>query len=129
MPDQELRRAYESARYVVETAPGEVVLRVGEASPLAGAFLTACNPRSVRLSPAENAARQAELVREVRRRGYAFLPARGESAGGAAGSWPAEASLLIPEMGRQEALDLARAFGQAAILYAELGRPVEIIWA
>lgn len=109
---------------MVEAPEGERVLRVGEPGPLAGAFITAWNPASVPAAPEVNSRRQAALTAAVQRRGYEFLLGRGEGCG-----WTEE-SILILGIGREEALELARAFGQAAIVYVvATGAPAEIIWA
>lgn len=79
------------------------------------AFVTACNPRSRRLDAAENRRRQAALEQELAALGHVALPAIGEHPGG---GWPGEASCLVPGLGREDALALARRHGQAAIVWA-----------
>ncbi|MGH9487473.1 MAG: DUF3293 domain-containing protein [Terriglobales bacterium] len=133
--DSALEQTFLNTRYVVAYPKGDIVLRVGEHCPaldllLAGcdppdaAFITAWNPGAVRMAPEENARRQAALLAAVRRLGHAFLPGRGEGAGGA---WPPEASILVLGIGRRQALELARAFGQAALVYAARGQPVALL--
>jgi hypothetical protein len=127
-----LHSAYTAARYRVFADP-PFVLRVGEPSAelnalLAShaadtwAFVTACNPGSAPLSDEVNAGRMDRL-REVL---TAFTTFPGESSD-AAGDW-AEPSVLVVGMSRAEAVEVARAFGQNAILAGERGGPAELVW-
>lgn len=127
-----LSAAYTATHYRVFTDP-PFVLRVGEASAALDALLasdatdtwaliTACNPGSVPLSPAENADRMNQL-RDVLNR---FTTYPGESSA-PTGEW-AEPSVLVLGMGRSEAVQLAKAFGQNAILAGERGGPAELVW-
>ena len=128
----DLVAAYRAAEYHV-IAPVPFILRVSEHSPaldtLLGehaasqwAFVTACNPGSVPLPDAENAARSAGLLAEVA--GYTTYPGEGRDA---AGGW-AEESVLIVGIGRAEAVELGRRWGQAAILAGGRGGPAELVW-
>jgi hypothetical protein len=129
---RKLSAAYTAARYRVFAAP-PFVLRVGEPSAALDAlltshaadtwaFVTACNPGSVRLSPDVNAERMNRL-REMLT-GFACYP--GESSG-PAGEW-AEPSVLVVGISRSEAVQVAEGFGQAAILAGDRGRPAELVW-
>lgn len=124
--------AYRDARYQVFAEP-PFVLPVGEPSAALDwlltsqiadtwAFVTACNPGSVPLSADENAERMNRL-REVLTR---FTTYPGESSD-PAGDWP-EPSVLVVGIGRTEAVEVAKAFGQNAILAGVRGEAVELVW-
>src|SRR5262245_55943344 len=91
---EELEAAYRATEFRVEAGGSPVTLRVGrpsaELDDLLGrhgvrhwAFVTACNPGSRPLPPAENDARTRRLAAEVVRAGYACYPARGRTPPGA----------------------------------------------
>lgn len=113
---------------------GAFTLRVGERSgELDGlladhgltewAYLTAHNPGSVTLPAAENRARQAALLARLAGRpiilGEAIAPSS---------DWEPEPSVLVLGITRDEAIEIARAFGQNAILAGERGGPVRLVW-
>lgn len=121
---QEILESYRAAEYAVFGAE-EFVLRVDRSSTALAAlqrqagvresvFLTACNPESVPLDEATNAARQAELARLLEERGLRVLPAEGRSA---TRDW-VEPSFLVLGLGLAEAAELGRRFRQNAILHA-----------
>jgi hypothetical protein len=131
-----LEPAYLATSYVADTPVGRLALRVGKASPeldrllaaagaTAWAFVTACNPGSRRLSDAENAGRTQRLRDEVEWSAYAVY--RGEGVGDA-GDWPPEAGVLILGMAEAEALELARRYGQAAIVVGEMAGVARLAW-
>src|SRR5437868_464825 len=118
----DLRAAYLATNYVVETAAGELSLRVGRTHPdldrlladhgvTSWAFVTAHNPGSVGLNDADNRRRQRQLEEAVRRLGKACLPGRGV---GDDGAWPPEESLLVLGVTEAEAVALGRLLRQAA---------------
>lgn len=129
---RKLSVAYTSAFYRVFADP-PFVLRVGAPSAeldalLAShaadtwAFVTACNPGSVML-PAEVNAERMEQLREVLTR---FITHPGGSSD-PAGGW-LEPSMLVVGISRSEAVGVAKAFGQVAILAGERGRAAELVW-
>ncbi|MFM7108168.1 MAG: DUF3293 domain-containing protein [Planctomycetaceae bacterium] len=132
-----LEAAYEATAYRVWVAADRrIAIRVGDGSEAvdailaaagvdAWAFITAANPRSVRQSDAENAARMARLVARVRERGLGHLP--GEGAGDDP-DWPAEPSLFVPGLAEHDAAALAREFGQHAIVVGRRGEPARLLW-
>lgn len=134
---ERLRRAYESTTYWVDDGPrGRFAIRVGARSDDADAllaaagadawaFVTACNPRSVVLADADNAARMAQLAQALRSRGFAHLA--GASVADA-GDWPAEPSLLVVGLAEDEAVALARGFGQHALVVGRRGEPARLVW-
>lgn len=126
----ELEAAYRATSY---RAGSKLELRVGEPNAaldellaerglLAWAYLTAFNPGSVALPAEENRARQTQLLRRLE--GYQLLP--GEAVGDD-GTWE-EASVLVLGIGREDALSVAREFGQHAILCGTRGAPAELAW-
>jgi hypothetical protein len=129
MPPPELLRAFLRTDYRVDGPLGEIVIRIGEFCPHIPAekwaYLTACNPRSERLSDEENRRRTAELEAKLRDQGFAFWP--GESIAWD-GSWPAEPSYLVLGISRDAARRLGQQLGQWAIVVGGRGRPAELLW-
>lgn len=128
--------AYVATRFVVWAPAGEIVLRIGERTrgldelmtkhgALGCAFITACNPGSVKLPDAENQVRRTELVGMVRKSGYVYFEGLGV---GQDAAWPPEASILILGISRESAKRLGTQFGQLAIVFAELDRSVELVF-
>jgi Protein of unknown function (DUF3293) len=127
---EQLEAAYRATDYRVEDIPGgPLVIRIDERCdqlPAAEwAFVTACNPRSVCLSDEENAGRTAELEAAVRERGWVFYRGHGV---GRNGTWPPEPSLLIVEIAEADAIELAKRFGQHAIVAGRPGEPARLVW-
>lgn len=133
--DEALVRAYAEAVYWVFGPQGYIPLRAGERSAAleellahsgAGewAFVTACNPGSELLSPAEND-RRVEALEAVLYGRYSTFRGAGVGTGG---DWPPEPSLLILGISEEEALQLARRFGQNAIVSGTLGEPARLVW-
>lgn len=102
-----------------------LVLRIGVFEPRlaqlflargvrSGAFVTACNPGSRLTSAADNRARRLALEDLLRAQGWPFLAGEGVHP---AGGWPAEASCFILGVPCDLAQDLARRFGQNAIVW------------
>ena len=79
------------------------------------AFLTAWNPRGERFTAPANADAQRALRAELAARGHAVVAGVGEDP---AGHWPGEDSVLVPGLGYAEAVVLAEAFGQNALVWA-----------
>lgn len=126
-----LERAYRATTY---RAGSDLALRVGQPSAaLDGllrergldewAYVTAHNPASERLSAEENTARQKRLL--ARLAGYPLL--LGEAVADA-GDWPPEASVLVLGIRREDAVSLARGFGQRAILAGRRGGSAQLVW-
>jgi len=131
-----LQAAYRATRYTARRSGLELALVVDGKSPdldrwldefgcREWAYLTACNPGSMVLADEENVRRQAELVAQLGRRGFVMWHGAGEPL---AAGWRAEASVLVPGMGRAEAVDWARAFGQCAVLVGVRGGRGELVW-
>jgi hypothetical protein len=133
---EKLRQSYTRAIYRVDARIGPIFLRVGETHPELDrwlseqgaprfAFLTAANPGSKKLSGAENERRLRQLRERLDAMGHGSIP--GESFDEVDGGFR-EASFLVFAIGRDDAIALARDFGQLALLYGESGRPVELVW-
>jgi hypothetical protein len=135
MPRHALEQAYLRTRYVVDHPCGEIVLRIGrrsarldallcEAHCDSWAFVSACNPASRRLSAAENAARHAALLAQVKGLGKPVFSGRGEADDG---DW-CEPSILVVGMAEAGAVALGRAFGQNAVVVGRAGAAAELRW-
>lgn len=129
-----LRALYERAVYRVDAPEGSFALRVGAPSSELDrllrahgartfAFLTAANPRSRPLPEELNQERNAHLLARLTAAGRRFFAGVG---GSAAGDWPDEASWLVLDLPEPEAVELARAFEQSALLLGELGAAVRL---
>jgi hypothetical protein len=131
----DLMRAYRQTSFLADTPRGRLRLGIGEKSPelealLAAegarswAYVTAYNPGSSLLSDRENVQRQEALERAVSQKGFVFFRGAGV---GDDGQWPAEPSLLILGVARNQAIDLGRRFGQRAVVYGEAGGSPELL--
>lgn len=89
------------------------------------AFITAWNPRSTPLAPAENDARNAALRRAVESGGWRCFEGQGIPD---RGGWTPEASFLVLGIPRGCAVDLARRFGQHAIVAGRRGGAAELLY-
>lgn len=127
--------AYLNTAYCVDHRAGNFSLRIGE--PCAAldallrehgvstwAFVTACNPRSQPLPPAENTARHVQLLARVRASGFIAFAGRGQAD---SGDW-SEESLLILGIGNTAAVNLGLAFGQNAVVIGEAGGVARLRW-
>jgi hypothetical protein len=131
----ELLQAYRSTHYAVFGEP-ELVLRIGEKSAAldallearggkaTAAFITAANPRSREKPDAENAIAAAALRRSLSDAGYDCMAGEGRDP---EGKWKAEKSVLVLGMTREDALALARALDQNAIVFVERGKAPELV--
>ena len=79
------------------------------------AFITACNPRGERVADAINARQQQALCVEISHLGREAVPGIGCHP---TGTWPGEASYLVPGLTRVGAQELGRKFQQNAIIWA-----------
>lgn len=130
----ELAAAYENAEYVVFGAR-DLVLKVGKPSRELDALLefhgadtaawvSAANPRGERRSQDANAAAHSALNDLVAAAGYPCYLGEGRDP---QGGWPAEPSVLVIGIYRENAVALGRLFEQNAIVFAERGRAPELI--
>jgi hypothetical protein len=116
--------AYRLTNYIAWTPLGEICLRVGVRNeklaellePRASrnwAFITAFNPASLPRTREENIARQQQLESTLRKERRTFFPGEGI---GDDPQWPPEQSVLVLDIDRATAGELAKEFGQNAIL-------------
>jgi hypothetical protein len=129
----DLLEAYRRAEYVA-FADEKVVLRVGEPNgsldalmhaegARTAAFVTAANPRGQLRSAQENGVANAALQNFIASAGYPHFWGEGRDPHG---SW-AEPSFLVIGIYRANAEALGQLFEQNAIVFAELGRPPELV--
>ena len=89
------------------------------------AFITACNPRSAPLDEDANAERMMQLEMLVRGRGLACFQGEGQADDG---DWPPEPSLLVLGISDADAVSIARAFEQYAIVSGSRGGEARLVW-
>jgi hypothetical protein len=127
MADDSLTIAYRAARYEVHLPDQRVSLQVDAPSePLrrwlraqghrCAALLTAHNPASQLHDAAVNAQAQRQLQAAIHARGLAFHAGCNLDP---QGIWPAEDSLLVPDLSLEDARALALRFGQRAFLWCD----------
>ncbi len=132
----ELAAAFGATTYRVFLPGGALDLRLGQASAEFSAWLadngierwailTAWNPGGERRSPADNAARQSALEVALLEKGRE--PYAGENVADA-GDWPVEETCFVPGIAGGEALALAAAFGQAAIVAGDGSGLPRLMW-
>ncbi len=121
---QGLIQAYRETHYRV---PAEgLSLVIGQASPQlerlhrahlvdCSAFITACNPFSAELTPAENAQRQQYLAVQLRSQGLDFVEGIGQHP---SNGWPGEPSFLIFGLALEQAKALALSLEQNGLVWS-----------
>lgn len=126
-----LIEAFLDTDYAVRDGGTWRVVRIGERHPgieklikARGVFITGWNPFGKRADAAANAARNRSMARILAARGYRTLPHQGI---GSDGNW-AEDGFFVRDMRIATARNLARAFGQLAIVAIARGRKAELIW-
>lgn len=140
MVSDALVAAYRATDYIVYHSSGTLVLKLGvhlaamdrlfaQTGTDKAAFITAENPRSQRLSMAENAQRQGALYAELAaQNGLEIVPASGVAEGRTAEDWPAEASFLVLGIGADRAMELANRYEQNAFLWVEHGGAARLVF-
>jgi hypothetical protein len=117
--------AYRQTRFRCELPDGPVELQVDRpdllldrqmraASAASAAIVTAFNPQSLRCAEADNRIAHRLLLAAVDATGWQYF---GSAAIDPTGTWPVEEGLLVFGIGREEAVLLARAFRQNAIVF------------
>ena len=135
---EDLWTAYLAARFEVYLATGEtLVLTVGEPAvglnrywldASEGYIITAHNPLSQRLAAAENAEREALLVKRVNEDNYRFLrTAAVDVSSNAKEKWPDERGILLFGATLCTVLRLAAGFQQYAIVRVPRKGPIECL--
>ena len=137
-----LEQVYQATAYEALGLGTSLDLRIGHAHPdldamleatsrHSWAFLTAWNPGSRVLSQEENEERQGELNAVLEAtlgeggEPPLLLPGRGR---GLVGDWPPEESLLALGLPVLAALEVARGFGQLALLAGQRGGTAQLVW-
>lgn len=123
-----LARAYEDAAYTVEFPTGRIEFRIGKSpkGPVPEgtlAIITAWNPGLRRPGERENREANERLRAALREGGWTFHPASGHDADGS----HEEPSFAVLRIDARSALDLARRFGQAAIVFWD-GAFARLLW-
>jgi len=86
------------------------------------AFISACNPGSVRTS--DNPERHRALLEKLDNLGYEHYPGTGIPDGG---DWLPEESVLVAGISELEAIRIGREFGQNAIVCGEGGEAARLV--
>jgi len=133
-----LDAAYRAADYFVSTAGADLRLQIGQHDPAVDAslvalfgirkswtILTACNPASQPLGEAGNVARMMSLRAELEKAAIQHSATHSQDPDG---EWPAEIGELLcdPPPGFSE--ELARHYGQNAIVHGQIGAAPELLW-
>ncbi len=138
MVSAELLAAYRRTQYQADTPLGSLSLRIGEPNPLLDqlliqhhaqhwAYISACNPGSIVLSPAENQQRHCALQTCLATQGYLWYSGFGYPDPEHDSHWVAEASVLILDIAPHAAHTLAQQFGQSALVSGRRGGVPELV--
>lgn len=130
-----LVEAYRATNYHVFLDGKPFVLRVGQHSEAldslyhdtqtrTAVFITAENPFSLTMSPAENGASQKRLAQKLSSLTEHIFEGTGQ---GDDETWPPEASFLALGVNREQACTLGRQFGQNAIVWVDADAEPELI--
>lgn len=88
-------------------------------------FVSAENPRSVRLTERENALKSTMLLRYLHRRKLGYFFGLGIPD---AETWPVELGFFVINVSLLEAKSIGRKFHQNAIVFSKVLKPIELIW-
>ena len=131
--DETLMTAYRDTHYVVDDDP-PLVLRIDERNDgvrilfasfnvESAAFITAWNPGSEPLGYGENVDRQADLLEDIEALRLNYFVGRGEHP---LGLW-AEESYFVMGISKDEAIELARKYGQHAFVWMGVSGVPELV--
>lgn len=131
-----LRGAYEATTYRAILPSGDITIRIGKTchaldellsafDVTSWAFVSAANPGSTLVLPAENDARHDALLERVRSLGFPWFPGWGEPD---APGWESEPSVLIIGIPCTRAVQLARVLEQNAIVCGERCGRAMLAW-
>jgi hypothetical protein len=131
-----LEAAYLATTFRVETPSANIDIRIGQNQPQLDAlllelgatewaYITAWNPGSRFLSADLNAAARDMMLQIIRDRGLVFCEGDGIPD---TEDWAPERSVWIAGIGRQQAVEIGRQFGQNAIVVGILGGVAELVW-
>ena len=133
--DPKLFEAYKNTTYRVYLPLREIDIRIGVMNPLlqelllnnhveSWAFITACNPYSVMQNAVVNTLLNTQLERYLLEKQYVFFKGMGV---GDDDSWEPEASFMVLNIRKEDAIKLGRQFKQNAIVVGVIGNLPELI--
>lgn len=131
----ELFEAYKNTTYRVYLPLGEIDIRIGIMNLLlqelllsnnseSWAFVTACNPYSVMQNADANTFLNTQLERYLSEKQYLFFKGMGV---GDDNSWEPEASFMVLDIRKEDAVKLGKQFKQNAIVVGVIGNSPELI--
>jgi hypothetical protein len=131
----ELFEAYKNTTYRVYLPLGEIDIRIGVMNPLlqqlllsnhveSWAFITAYNPYSVMQDTGVNTILNTQLESYLSEKQYVFFKGIGV---GDDDSWEPEASFMVLNIRKEDAIKLGKQFKQNAIVAGEIGNLPELI--
>jgi hypothetical protein len=131
----ELFEAYKNTTYRVYSPIGEIDIRFGVMNPLlqelllsnhveSWAFITACNPYSVMQNADVNTFLNIQLEAYLLEKQYLFFKGMGV---GDDDSWEPEASFMVLDIRKEDAVKLGKQFKQNAIVTGVIGTSAELI--
>ena len=131
----ELFEAYKNTTYRVYLTLGEIDIRIGVMNPLlqelllsnhvaSWAFITAYNPYSVMQNADVNTFLNTQLERYLLEKQYVFFKGIGV---GDDDSWEPEASFMVLNIRKEDAIKLGKQFEQNAIVAGVIGNSPELI--
>jgi hypothetical protein len=126
---RKLERAYRGTSFEVDHPDGKIVIRIGKTNDRLDAqlrqrgekywaYVTACNPRSVRLPAAVNSQRQSDFRAYLLSMGFTIYPGQGMPA---KPGWEPEPSFLIVGITRDQATRIGVMLEQNAVVVGTLG--------
>ena len=131
----ELFEAYKNTTYRVYLTLGEIDIRIGVMNPLlqelllsnhvaSWAFITACNPYSVMQNVDVNTFLNTQLERYLSGKQYVVFKGMGV---GDDDSWEPEASFMVLNIRKEDAIKLGKQFKQNAIVAGVIEKFPELI--
>ena len=131
----ELFEAYKNTTYLVYSPIGEIDIRIGVMNPLlqqlllsnhveSWAFITAYNPYSVMQDAGVNTILNTQLEDYLSGKRYLFFKGMGV---GDDDSWEPEASFMVLNIRKEDAVKLGKQFKQNAIVTGVIGNLPELI--
>ena len=135
MKISELKQAYLNTNYIINknlVFKEELILNINKVENFKNvlpelkewAFITAWNPNSIQLSKQEKEQRNANLLDDIRSKGYTSHIGRGSSKDG---NW-SEDSFFIEKISKEETLFYALKYEQCAFVYGMVNQVSELIW-
>lgn len=131
--DQHLFEAYMKTKYHLLNTP--VYIQIGalnsdldsfliDNNAYTWCFISSDNPQSNLLSPEENDQKYQLFKKDMDAKGIRFWPGIGT---GTDSDWPPERSLLLLDVSKKVALELAKYYDQKAIVYGQINREAKLL--